>query len=125
MIHILFIALGGAIGAVLRHLANGAALRMAGPEFPYGTLSVNIIGSFAMGLFIAWLVTHEPQSANLRAFVSVGLLGAFTTFSTFSLDTITLIERGALTQATLYIMASVMIAIVALWAGLVLGKAVL
>lgn len=122
MIHILFIALGGAIGAVLRHVANGAALRMAGPEFPYGTLGVNVIGSFAMGLFIAWLVTHEPQSANLRAFVSVGLLGAFTTFSTFSLDTITLIERGALAQATLYIMASVMIAIVALWVGLVLGK---
>lgn len=124
MLHIIFIALGGAIGTVLRHLANGAALKLAGPEFPYGTLSVNVLGSLAMGVFVAWLATHEPQSAHIRAFVSVGLLGAFTTFSSFSLDTIILIERGALAQACMYILTSVMIAIVALWAGLVLGKVV-
>lgn len=115
MIHLLYIAIGGAIGAIGRHFMNRLSYTLLGADFPYGTLFANILGSALMGVLIAWLSHHEPQSANFRSFAATGLLGAFTTFSTFSLDAITLFERGAWMEAALYIIGNVVLGIAALW----------
>jgi CrcB protein len=115
---ILAIASGGAIGAVLRHFVGMFSLKVMGAGFPYGTLSVNVIGSFAMGALIAYLAHIWSPPQEMRAFLTVGLLGAFTTFSTFSLDAVTLWERGEAWGAMLYVLASVVLSIMALFAGL-------
>lgn len=124
MNHLLLVALGGAIGASFRHLAGLGALRLLGPAFPYGTLFVNVVGSFIMGLFIAWLV-KRGGSQELRLFFATGVLGGFTTFSAFSLDVANMIERGAMMPAFGYIAASVVISILALFLGLWFGRAFL
>ena len=118
----LVIAAGGALGAMARHAVGQLAIRLLGPNFPWGTLTVNVLGSLAMGLFIAWLVAREPAGQGVRAFFAVGLLGAFTTFSTFALDAVTLYERKAMMTAGLYVGASVILSIVALFAGLAAGR---
>ncbi|MEQ8481297.1 MAG: fluoride efflux transporter CrcB [Hoeflea sp.] len=110
--------LGGGLGAVCRHAAGAAVTRLAGVAFPYGTLAVNILGSFAMGLLIAWLARRSGADAHLRLLLATGFLGGFTTFSAFSLDVATLYERGALTAAAAYVIASVAVSIVALFSGL-------
>ena len=115
---ILAIAGGGAIGAVLRHFFGVFSLKIIGTGFPYGTLSVNIIGSFVMGALIAYFAHHWSPSQEVKAFLTVGILGAFTTFSTFSLDAVTLWERGEQLGAFLYVLASVVLSIMALFAGL-------
>lgn len=114
------VALGGAIGASFRYLAGVAAIRLAGPGFPWGTLSVNVIGSLLMGLFAAFVAHRGGQ--DWAPLVMTGLLGGFTTFSAFSLDAVTLFERGALTQAAGYVLASLVLAVGALMAGLLLGR---
>lgn len=124
MLHLTLVALGGAIGAALRHLANHFALRFAGPNFPWGTMVINIVGSFAMGLFIGSLVRRSGSSNELRLFVSTGILGGFTTFSAFSLDVATLWERGATVSAAGYALASVLGAIIALFCGLWLARSI-
>ena len=86
MLHLLLVAVGGAIGASLRHLANIASLRLVGPNFPWGTLAINIAGCLAMGVFIELLARRFNASNELRLFVATGILGGFTTFSAFSLD---------------------------------------
>lgn len=114
------IALGGALGALARHGVNAASARLFGLGFPYGTLLVNIAGSFAMGLLIALLAQMgggQPSQA-LRLFVATGFLGAFTTFSTFSLDFVTLFERQDYAGAAVYMLVSVAGSILALFAGL-------
>ncbi|MGH1456694.1 MAG: fluoride efflux transporter CrcB [Alphaproteobacteria bacterium] len=116
-----FVALGGAIGAVARYGVNISATHLFGHGFPWGTLIVNILGSFLMGVAIVKL-SQMQISPELRTMMITGFLGAFTTFSTFSLDTITLWERGDVMQAFLYIMASVMISITALFVALWLLK---
>lgn len=118
MIMILAIASGGAIGAVLRHFVGMLSLKVMGAGFPYGTLSVNVLGSFLMGALIAYLAHHWSPPQEMRAFLTVGFLGAFTTFSTFSLDAITLWERGDTWSALFYVLASVVLSIMALFAGL-------
>lgn len=119
MNHFLLVAIGGASGASLRHLANLAALRLAGSAFPWGTFFVNVFGSLLMGLFVGWLARRVGGSSNeLRLLIATGFLGGFTTFSAFSLDTVTLWERGALWPAFFYVLASVVLAISALFAGL-------
>ena len=90
----LYIALGGAIGSVLRYFTSNYINSLIKIGFPAGTVTVNIIGSFAMGIIIGYLVKTLPHSNELRLFLTVGILGGFTTFSAFSLDAITLIERG-------------------------------
>ncbi|TWG98445.1 CrcB protein [Mesorhizobium sp. J18] len=115
MNHVLIVAAGGAIGASLRHLTNLAALRLWGPGFPWGTLAVNLVGSFVMGLFIEWLARRTGASNELRLFVATGVLGGFTTFSAFSLDFAILWERGAMGIALLYALVSVVGAILALF----------
>ncbi|MCV0397046.1 MAG: fluoride efflux transporter CrcB [Rhizobiaceae bacterium] len=119
----LLVAAGGAVGASMRHLVNLASLRLLGPAFPWGTLTVNIVGSFCMGLFVEWMARRYGTSAEVRAFIAIGVLGGFTTFSAFSLDVATIWERGANVQASLYIAASVVGAIAALFAGLWLARA--
>ncbi|MCB1438902.1 MAG: fluoride efflux transporter CrcB [Nitratireductor sp.] len=124
MIHLLYVALGGAVGASLRHLSGLALLRLAGPGFPVGTLFVNIVGSLVMGLFIGWLARRSGgSSTELRLFVTTGLLGGFTTFSAFSLDVANLWEKGQGTLAASYVLASVFFSIMAVFAGLAIARA--
>ena len=117
---ILAIAAGGAIGAVLRHYVGILAISLTGMTFPWGTLSVNILGSFLMGALITYFANAWNPAPEIRGFLTVGLLGAFTTFSTFSLDAVTLYERGALMASMGYILASVVLSIGALFAGMAL-----
>lgn len=116
------VGFGGALGAMARHGVSLVALRALGPNFPWGTLSVNIAGGFAMGLFIAWMSAREPQTAILKNFVAVGLFGGFTTFSAFALEAVTLWRDRSAGVAALYIAASVALSIGALLAGLTAGK---
>ena len=118
MYHLVIVAAGGAVGASLRHLTGLAAMRLLGVNFPWGTLAVNVVGSFAMGVFIELLARRFGASNELRLFVATGLLGGFTTFSAFSLDVAVLWERGAAGTAAGYVLVSVIGAILALFAGL-------
>ncbi|MES0136020.1 fluoride efflux transporter CrcB [Mesorhizobium sp. M0016] len=123
MFNLLLVVVGGGIGAGIRHLTNTGALRLVGPNYPWGTMAINIVGSFAMGLFIAALM-RRGGSNELRLFVATGILGGFTTFSAFSLDFATLWERGATLPALGYALASVVGAIIALFLGLWLARTV-
>ncbi|MER9297279.1 fluoride efflux transporter CrcB [Mesorhizobium sp. M0621] len=123
MFNLLLVMVGGGIGAGIRHLANTGALRLVGPNYPWGTMAINIVGSFAMGLFIA-VLARRGGSNELRLFVATGILGGFTTFSAFSLDFATLWERGAMLPAFGYALASVIGAIIALFLGLWLARTV-
>jgi len=119
---ILSIAAGGALGAVTRHMVNKASFAWFGPGFPWGTLAVNVVGSFLMGVFIGWMAREGTVSQELRAFLTVGFLGALTTFSSFSLDAVTLFERGATLQAAAYVAANVILALGALVLGLAIMR---
>ena len=116
------VAAGGAIGAMARHGVSKVSLHLLGPNFPWGTLSANIVGSFAMGLVIIWLAAREPHSPAMRAFLTVGLLGAFTTFSTFSLDVVTLYRDRTIYDAGAYLLASVVLSVAGLGLGLIVGR---
>ncbi len=117
------VALGGAIGAVLRFWLGGMLLRLAGPGWPWGTLAANVLGGFAMGLLVGWLAARaDGNGAALRLFLGVGLLGGFTTFSAFSLDLLGMLERRDLAGALLYAGVSVLASVVALAAGLALMR---
>jgi CrcB protein len=115
----LLAALGGALGASARYGLSLAMLRLAGDGFPWGTFAANILGGLAMGL----LVAKAGDNKALLVFLGVGVLGGFTTFSAFSLETWRMLERGALITASTYIIASVMLSVIALAIGLALGKA--
>jgi len=117
----LAVAAGGMVGAVLRYAVNVAAAKMADPGFPLGTMIVNVTGSFAMGALVAAMALFWNVSQEMRLFLAVGLLGSFTTFSTFSLDIYTLYERQAYGPLVLYTLGSFCLSIV----GLVLGLAVI
>lgn len=118
------IGAGGAIGAILRHGTNVAAVHMLGHGFPYATIFVNVMGSFLMGVLIATLAHFWTPSESIKLFLTTGLLGAFTTFSTFSLDFVTLWERGEIILAGGYAILSVVLAIGALVLGLILVKGI-
>lgn len=109
--------LGGGLGAALRHAANQAAVALFGAGFPFGTLLVNITGSAATGLLAGWLALRSELPPQLSLFLTTGFLGGFTTFSAFSLDAVTLWERGDHGLALAYAAASVLLSI----GGLVLG----
>lgn len=120
---LLAVAAGGALGAVGRYLVMSQVGHWFGHGFPYGTLVVNVLGSLVMGLLVeAWALVWSP-SPELRALLAVGVLGAFTTFSTFSLDTVVLYQRGALLSVGFYIAGSVVLSVAGLVAGLYLGRA--
>ena len=119
---ILAIALGGGLGAVLRYGANMTALRMMGPDFPWGTLFVNVSGSLIIGLLAGIFASYWQPSPEIRAFLVTGILGGYTTFSTFSLDFSTFWEGGATGTAIAYALISVIFSILALFAGLLLVR---
>ena len=121
----LLVGAGGALGAMTRYGCGSLIGRWLPMSFPLATLLVNIIGSVLMGVFIGLLARYmPPQQAELRLFVAVGVLGGFTTFSSFSLDTIVLIERGALLQAGLYVLMSVVLCLIGLYLGLLMTRGV-
>lgn len=122
---LLAVALGGALGAVARYKTIGWVAHLMGHGFPWGTLAVNVLGSFAMGALVELGALKLNLSPELRAFLAVGLLGAFTTFSTFSLDVATLWERGAFMATGAYIAASAALSILALFAGLSIVRTVM
>jgi len=116
MYHFLLVVIGGGIGAGARHLVNLTTMRLMGVGFPWGTLVVNITGCFIMGAFIEVLARRVGGSNELRLFVATGILGGYTTFSSFSLDFAALWERGAAVSAMGYVLASVLGSILALFA---------
>lgn len=119
MITLIQVAIGGAIGASARYLAGLAAVRLFGAGFPWGTMFVNVAGSFAMGVLFIVLGQH---SARLSPLLMTGLLGGFTTFSAFSLDAVKLFERGDTVLAAAYVAASVVLSIAALIAGITFAR---
>ena len=119
---ILAVAAGGAFGAVGRYLAGIGAGKLFGSEFPWGTLIINVTGSFLIGLFAGLFATRWDLSQPARIFLTVGVCGGYTTFSTFSLDSFYLMERGELFAAGAYVAASVILSIGALIAAIHLGR---
>ncbi|APX66981.1 fluoride efflux transporter CrcB [Sphingomonas sp. gentR] len=111
------VMLGGALGSGARYWTGRQMLDAFGPDFPYGTLTVNWVGGLLMGL-LAGVLARTGGTEGWRLFIGVGILGGFTTFSSFSLDTITLIERGQITVALGYVALSLLGSLAALWAGL-------
>ena len=120
----LIVFFGGGIGAALRHFVNRSALAL--PDFPYNTLTVNALGCLAMGLIAGWLTFRgQDASQHLRLFLTTGILGGFTTFSAFSLDTALLWERGQPSAAAIYVAANVGLSLIGVFAGLALMRHVL
>ena len=114
---LLAIAAGGALGSVTRHLMNVGIMHSVGAPFPYGILTVNVLGSVLMGIAIAFAATVWQPSQELKLFVTVGFLGAFTTFSAFSLDIMSLWMRGEILSAFIYTAASVLLSVTAVFIG--------
>jgi CrcB protein len=114
----LIVFLGAGIGGAMRHGVNVAALRLVGAGFPWGTLAINIAGSFAMGVIAEYFVLKSGLPQQWRLFLTTGVLGGFTTFSAFSLETALLYERGEVLAAALYMIASAVLAVAGLFAGL-------
>ncbi len=114
----LIVFLGGGLGAALRHGANVVAARFFGPAFPFGTLTINVVGSIAMGMVAAYFAFRGDSTQHLRLFLATGILGGFTTFSAFSLDAAVLWERGDVWLAAAYVAASVILSIGGLFLGL-------
>ena len=122
---ILLVGAGGAVGALARFGCTTLAGRLLPLSFPLATLLINIAGSVMMGVFVGLMIRFMPPGENnMRLFVAVGALGSFTTFSTFSLDTIGLIERGALLQAGAYVLLSVVVCLIGLYLGLLMSRGV-
>lgn len=117
------VAVGGALGSVARYLVAIGAGRLVGTEFPWGTLVINIAGSFLIGVFAESFALSWNVSQTMRVFLTVGICGGFTTFSTFSLDAIVLMQRGEVWAAGAYIAASVVFSILGLFGGLMLVRA--
>lgn len=124
MIQLLAIAGGGALGAVMRFLLSRGISTYLGLSFPLGTLVVNVLGSCAAGFLYIVFAERIQVAPELRLALTVGLLGAFTTFSTFSIDTVVLVQAGELAKALLNVFASVALCMMGCWGGLVLGRAI-
>ncbi len=118
MTNLLAIAFGGALGALGRHFLAHWVMGITGGGFPWGIFVTNVAGSFLMGVLVECFARFGAPFQEARAFLAVGVLGAFTTFSTFSLDTVLLIERGQLMAAAGYVLGSVVLAVGGLFAGM-------
>ena len=119
---VLAIAAGGALGALSRYGLYTVVHAAAGCAFPFGTLVVNLLGSLAMGFLYVWLFDRLNVGPEWRAFLLVGFLGSFTTFSAFSLETLNLLEQGAVGRAALNVVASVVVCITAAWIGTMVAR---
>lgn len=124
MAQMLAIAAGGAVGAVMRWLLAGSIQRLAGGAFPWGTFAVNALGSFLIGFLFVYLVERSSAGELLRLGVTVGLLGALTTFSTFSLESLRLLQSGALTLALGNILGQVVVCLPLTWLGIQLARTI-
>ena len=124
---LLLVFLGGGLGATMRYGVNLATVAWFGPHFPWGTLTVNVVGSAIMGAFAGWILTREPGTGSdaIRLFFMTGVLGGFTTFSAFSLDIVVLWQRGAAMTAIGYVLASVAVSLLALLAAMAAMKAIM
>lgn len=116
------IASGGAVGALLRYWTSLAVHGRLGAAFPYGTLTVNVIGSLLMGFLYIWLIERMSAGPALRAFLMIGVLGAFTTFSTFSIETLNLLESGQVSRALANVLLSVIACISAAGIGVLAAR---
>ncbi|MES9963519.1 MAG: fluoride efflux transporter CrcB [Candidatus Sedimenticola sp. 20ELBAFRAG] len=122
MSQVLAIAAGGAAGALMRFWVSNGIYSLLGRGFPYGTLVVNVLGSLVMGLLYVMLIERMTAGPELRAALLVGFLGAFTTFSTFSVETLNLIEQADYMKAMLNMLVSVIACLFAAWLGFVIGR---
>ena len=121
----LWVALGGALGSVSRYWLAAVVAGLTGPQFPWGTLLINVAGSFLIGWFGSWTGSHGPAEVppDIRLFVMVGICGGFTTFSSFSLQTLELMQAGEMVRAGGYIVGSVVLCLLGVWAGVTWGRA--
>ncbi|MDH5188369.1 MAG: fluoride efflux transporter CrcB [Rhodospirillaceae bacterium] len=122
---VFYVGLGGAIGAMARFLTMSAIGHYFHGSFPWGTFAVNIIGSFALGALLEIMALQWSPSPELRALMVVGVLGAFTTFSTFSMDLYYLLDRGEIVHGALYATGSVLLCVAGFWAGMTAFRTVL
>ncbi len=119
---LVWVAVGGAIGAVLRFLIAGYVQKKAGLAFPLGTMTVNVIGSFIIGFFISYFLEHLAFPPQIRALVVVGFLGAFTTFSSYSHETVSLLLEGDWTKALIYIVGTNLLCFFATFLGIIAAR---
>ncbi len=122
MQQLMAIAIGGAVGSVLRFMLSTSVHRLMGKDFPYGTLTVNVLGSLLMGFLFIMLVERQISSVELRSGILFGVLGAFTTFSSFSFETLALMESGDWVKALVNVFVSVSACLLATWIGLGIGR---
>jgi fluoride exporter len=122
MNQVIAIAIGGAVGSVLRYLLSTWVHTFASRSFPYGTLAVNVLGSLVMGVLFVLLTERFAANGVLRAGLLIGVLGGFTTFSSFSIETFNLIEQGAMAKAAGNMAASLLLCIGATWFGVILAR---
>ncbi|RMB36791.1 camphor resistance protein CrcB [Sphingomonas sp. PP-F2F-G114-C0414] len=123
MLPLLYVMVGGAVGSGARYLTGRAMLSLLGADYPFGTLAVNLIGGLLMGVLVG-VLARNTASETWRLLLGVGVLGGFTTFSAFSLDVVTMIERGVIGVAFGYVLVSVIGSVAALFAGLSAVRAV-
>lgn len=116
------VAIGGAFGACLRFLVASTLIKYAAPGFPYGTFTVNVVGSFLFGVFYVVIFSMTEMRDQLRLLVLVGFMGAFTTFSTFSFETIRLLEEGQIGMSVVNVTSNVLVCLLAYWGGSLLAK---
>ncbi|NGO63056.1 fluoride efflux transporter CrcB [Rhizobium daejeonense] len=125
MMQIVLVATGGAVGSVLRYVVGLGAMKLLGSSFPWGTLTVNVVGCFGIGVLAELIVARFGGSADLRLLLITGFLGGFTTFSAFALDAVSLFERGAAFSSFVYLASSIVVSIAATVAGMLLMRSVL
>ena len=122
MNEVIAVAIGGALGSVLRYWVSTGVYGILGRGFPYGTFVVNVVGCLAMGMLFVLLVERVSDNTILRAGILIGVLGGFTTFSSFSIETFNLIEQGAVLKAAANMAASLFVCLGATWLGVILAR---